>query len=245
MDAVTQQFSRFPLDTGSHRGSDGALCVMECVAYVAGVPHTDHPKCACPVITELATHVNDTGAADVRAALASRILRLAGSRGDDEVTARRASFLLDFVLRTLLPQGLSRFGDGGQAALAQAFSALNPVSTPADLKAAVELFAQIPEEMTFGTRHLTDGAEISERLERALVALADKKYAVAAFTVTDLFIDIGVDVDYLSLLDSLLDIGGTPALDISPDVASRISALANRVNRTPTGHNWPIQQNPQ
>ena len=39
------------LYSGKHDEDDAERCVMEAVAYVAGEPHSDHPKCACAVIT--------------------------------------------------------------------------------------------------------------------------------------------------------------------------------------------------
>lgn len=239
-DTLAQQFAQFPLDSGSHSRSSGALCVMECVAYVAGVAHTDHPTCACPVITEVVTHVNDFSTPAVRAALASRVLRLAGSRGDAEVTKNRAFFLVDFLLRRALPPALSKLDDaappslaGAFTALAGALTALPPICAPEDLLAANTLVARIPRDAKFGTDHLTSGAEIRDRLEKLRFRLFEELYQIAAFNVTDLVIDLGVEVDYLPLVDALLDIGSTPALDVTPEVAGRIAVLANRKRPVP------------
>ena len=49
------------LKSGSHPKPNGefAACVMEAVAYVAGVPWSDHPACTCPVITTFMVAWND------------------------------------------------------------------------------------------------------------------------------------------------------------------------------------------
>ena len=48
------------LGKGSHSPTDGEMCVMEAVAYVAGEPWSDAPKCACPVITAFLVSWNDS-----------------------------------------------------------------------------------------------------------------------------------------------------------------------------------------
>lgn len=44
---------------GAHFSLDDGLCVMEAVAYVAGEPWSDHPKCACPVLGAFMRAWND------------------------------------------------------------------------------------------------------------------------------------------------------------------------------------------
>jgi hypothetical protein len=47
------------LKYGSH-AEDSQFCVMEAVAFVAGEPWSDHPVCACPVISAFMRNWNDS-----------------------------------------------------------------------------------------------------------------------------------------------------------------------------------------
>ena len=50
---------RLSLQSGSHESLEKGMCVMEAAAYVAGEPWSDHPVCACPVITAFMIAWND------------------------------------------------------------------------------------------------------------------------------------------------------------------------------------------
>lgn len=65
-----------------------ALCVMEAVAYVVGLPHSDHPECADPDITNMMIRMNDAGGPIMRRKLIPLIVKLAGSRLDNEILVR-------------------------------------------------------------------------------------------------------------------------------------------------------------
>lgn len=82
----------------SHRTREEGMCVMEAVAYVAGLPHSDHPECTDPIITRICIVTNDGSGYRVRQQLfhdPKLLLRLAGSRTRNQRTlARRATLLL-------------------------------------------------------------------------------------------------------------------------------------------------------
>lgn len=49
-----KKIANLSLKSGSHKAPNNGLvdaCVMEAVAYVAGEKWSDHPGCACPVIS--------------------------------------------------------------------------------------------------------------------------------------------------------------------------------------------------
>ena len=48
-----------PLGEGSHDDPQDGACIMEAVAYVAGDEWSDHPACACPVISAFLRSWND------------------------------------------------------------------------------------------------------------------------------------------------------------------------------------------
>ncbi len=69
----------FRLMAGSHTSFRDGACVMEAVAYVAGLPHSDIPRCACGVLTQFAITLNDSFSPAERQLLIPFIPRLAGS----------------------------------------------------------------------------------------------------------------------------------------------------------------------
>jgi len=89
---------------------------MEAVAYLAGEPHTDHPACACPVLTAYGVRLNDAmGEGPVGDHLRDRYLRdlaalLVGTRADPETQRRRAYILADGAVRAIAPIALDAAG---------------------------------------------------------------------------------------------------------------------------------------
>jgi len=64
------------------------MCVMEAAAYVAGEPHTDHPKCVSPVLTSYLIRLNDRWDDEKRQQLKDYIPRIIGTAGDGQDEAR-------------------------------------------------------------------------------------------------------------------------------------------------------------
>ena len=54
------------LSEGSHKSASEGVCFMEAIAFFEGLPHSDHPECACPVLTEYGIRLNDGMPDDVR-----------------------------------------------------------------------------------------------------------------------------------------------------------------------------------
>lgn len=76
------------LSHGSHASPQEGMCIMECVAYIAGERHSDNPKCADENFSGLAIALNDHAETICRGIsrqqLLPLVLRLAGSKTDDE-----------------------------------------------------------------------------------------------------------------------------------------------------------------
>lgn len=87
------------LRSGSHLIEQDAMCVMEAVAYVAGEEWSDHPQCACPIITNAAIRLNDSISWDAQrdALLRPLIPLLIGTRSTPAVEKRRADLALSRV----------------------------------------------------------------------------------------------------------------------------------------------------
>ena len=91
---------------GKHKGASDGACVMEAVSYVAGEPWSDHPMCASPLATQVATALNDAIADD---ALRTELLRplvplLVGTRDGHDM--QRSYIVLDWFVRVYVPAWL-------------------------------------------------------------------------------------------------------------------------------------------
>src|SRR3954462_13421365 len=70
------------LQKGGHGSPAQGLCLMEAVAYVRGIQHTDHPACVAPRLGEMGRSLNDVLPHDLRQQLIPVIPALPGTAGD-------------------------------------------------------------------------------------------------------------------------------------------------------------------
>ena len=93
------------LQKGGHETPDDGLCLMEAVAFVRGIPHTDRPPCVSPVLGDFGRNLNDVLPDDTRQLLVPLIPVLPGTAGDgfDE---QRGYMALDWLVRVWLPAWL-------------------------------------------------------------------------------------------------------------------------------------------
>jgi hypothetical protein len=91
---------------GGHSPGD-QMCAMEAVAFVAGEPWSDQPKCACPVISSFMRAWNDSlPDADRTRLLLPLIPKLVGTRGDKALEIRRSLMAADWLVRVHTPAWL-------------------------------------------------------------------------------------------------------------------------------------------
>ena len=104
------------LTYGSHNTPEEGMCLMEAVAYLGGEEHSDHPECACPVISHFGRVLNDRmGRGEQGDALRAKYLaplasKLVGTRSTPEVERRRAFFFADRAVRVFAPLALESAG---------------------------------------------------------------------------------------------------------------------------------------
>lgn len=91
----------WPLLQGKHESPDEGCCAMELVAAMAGLPHSDHPACTCPLIASYVRAVNDLLGRD-REQLRPYLRRLIGTNNRRLVRSRTEA-ALQGVLGTLVP----------------------------------------------------------------------------------------------------------------------------------------------
>ncbi len=99
-----RQFDSVKLQYGAHETRDDGMCAMELIAYLAGEQHTDHPDCACPVLTGYTLRLNDSMPEDWRQQLKPYLPLLIGTRDGRE--AERAALLAWQAIRVFMPIAL-------------------------------------------------------------------------------------------------------------------------------------------
>ncbi len=122
----------FRLERGSHL-PDGAACVMEAVAYLAGEPWSDHPICASPIITSFLISWNDSMNDSDRQMLKPYIPRLVGTRTNKADETVRAWMLTDWLARECAP---AFFRCAGLTERAEMLAALAPLTSTATARKA-------------------------------------------------------------------------------------------------------------
>lgn len=92
------------LKAGAHHPTDGEMCILEAVAYVAGERWSDHPECASQVIGAFLRTWNDAlNDADRNRLLKPLIPKLVGTKGTVEQEDRRAWMAVDWLARDYTP----------------------------------------------------------------------------------------------------------------------------------------------
>ena len=87
---------------GSHAELGNELCFMEMTAFLAGEPHSDHPECACPVLTAYGIRLNDSGQ-EYRDLLTPLVPMMIGTRNDDLEAERRKHLVFGVAKRIVAP----------------------------------------------------------------------------------------------------------------------------------------------
>ena len=95
---------------GKHTDFGNELCFMEMTAFLAGEPHSDHPKCASPVLTNFGICLNDRSQA-WRDALQPIVPLMIGTRNAALETERLRYLILNVVRRVVVPAIRPHAGD--------------------------------------------------------------------------------------------------------------------------------------
>ena len=99
---------------------------MEAVAYVAGEPWTDRPRCCCPVIAMFCRSWNDQLDDAARNQLLRPLIpKLVGTRLTPEVELRRSYLAFDWLVRVHTAAWLELAGLTSEAAKLRALDELN------------------------------------------------------------------------------------------------------------------------
>ncbi len=123
------------LQKGSHDAASKEMCLLEAVAFVAGEPWSDNPKCASPLLADYGRRLNDRLSHALRQELKPLIPMLVGSVGDDATEERRSVMLADWYIREHLPRLLTYSNLEGEAQKLFSLPALTRENTQAAINA--------------------------------------------------------------------------------------------------------------
>ncbi len=118
------------LEKGSHQ-PDHTFCVMEAVAFIAGEKWTDHPQCACPVISTFLRRINDRFPNKQRQDLKQFIIPLINSKKNLQIEIKRAKHLSDWCQQFKTAAYAAAYAAADAAAYAAAYAAADSVSAAA------------------------------------------------------------------------------------------------------------------
>ena len=113
------------LDSGGHDRFKDGHCVMEVVAYVAGEPHSDRPRCTSPAIAAFLRSWNDALDDADRQMLRFLVPVVIGTATGAADELRRAWMATDWLARTFAPAWLRLAGLGEHAAALEALPELS------------------------------------------------------------------------------------------------------------------------
>ena len=122
------ELATYILAKGRHENRDDGMSFTEMVAYIAGEPHSDHPRCVCPVITEFCNRWNDNIADDTERTkwMAPFLKSVPGTRLHTVLELQRRELLFDWAFREQLPAALELVPE--LKSYARAFRDLPPLS---------------------------------------------------------------------------------------------------------------------
>src|SRR5260221_6699271 len=130
------------LESCSHQ-EDSRFCVMEAVAFVAGEPWSDSPKCACPVISAFLRSWNDglPSNAERDRLLKPLIPMLVGTRNPD-LEEKRSLMAADWLVRTHAPAWLRLAGFVKQAESLEQLPEITSMAQIPSIKGLIEAVRQ-------------------------------------------------------------------------------------------------------
>lgn len=97
------------LTRGAHEAPSDGLCLLEAVSNYFNGEHTDDPRCVSPLLASFGRRLNDYLPDDLRQRLVPFVPRMINTN-DDGLDVARSFLVLDWLVRTLLPNRLDKAG---------------------------------------------------------------------------------------------------------------------------------------
>jgi hypothetical protein len=162
-----EDLSSFELKRGNHERPEDGLCVLEAVAWFEGEPHSDHPRCVCPVLAHFCRSFNDR-LGDRRQALIPYIPRLASTVGTQEVVRGRLEVLATAFERVgggrdFAERLKARFARAPLPAHAESFGLSVLCDAVIHKHSAADGFAILDRLLAIGTRSPGSSTDVAQR----------------------------------------------------------------------------------
>ena len=214
----------------SHKKRKDGLCIMEAVAYFAGEPHSDHPKCTCPVLTSFAILLNDRWDNRRRQKLKKYIPKLVGTSLGIDVERKRAYVAADWACRALIPMLLELCGSDGVEWSIKLQALPEVIDKPtADMARAMVNTVRVFANATAAnaTAADADAADATAANQATLAAAAAAASATAAYVTHDAYIYAATHAGYVAT--DAAEAAGYVATDAA-EAAAYVEAAANAPN---------------
>lgn len=181
-----EMLKKFELKSGGHKSIDEGACVMEMVSYLANEPWSDHPKCACPVLTGYAIRINDKFADADRQKLKPLITKLIGTRSTDAIQIKRKQLIMWRNVTATFP------------------FVLDLIKLP-ELAEKLRAFANTVDDMKLAAKFLNENREV---IRKNAYAYADADAYANAYAYADAYANAYADAyaDAYAIKAKLADI---------------------------------------
>jgi len=192
MTIPTNLIPELALRQGAGGDYASGLCVMEAVAWMASEGATDHPECACPVLTAFAIRLNDSLSDENRQKLKPLILPLTGTRSNAHEQARAEYLVIAVSNRILAPVFEVRWPECAAALRnAKTMKQLHAAAADAAKAAAAAAADYAAVDAAVDDADAADAAAAADYAADA----ADAAYATAAAAAADYAADAAKAVD--------------------------------------------------
>lgn len=208
------------LSKGAHANPKEGMCIMEVIAYIEGEKHTDHPKCACPIVTEFAIRTNDWMTDEERELLLPYVLRIAGSKATSDLEQQRTYMAADYAIRVFAPIGLRTVRLETQAKNLEACAKIVDQKTAIAGKKAAYVAVSAAAYAANATAYVAYAAA------NAAYAAANATYADAAANAAYAAVRIKIVNARLALLDDMLKL--TNAVEATPVIEVKLQELVTK-----------------
>ena len=96
---------------GQHKRRSEGVCATEAIAWLAGEPHSDVPRCLCPTLGSVLRDWNDRMETQDRNRILKPLLpKLLGSNHGQHIAAERGHYIADWLVHHYIPAWLNLGG---------------------------------------------------------------------------------------------------------------------------------------
>jgi pyruvate/2-oxoglutarate dehydrogenase complex dihydrolipoamide acyltransferase (E2) component len=223
------------LQSGSHPNLKAGGCVMEFAAWVAGEPHSDHPKCVSPVIGAFMRRLNDRLSDERRQVLVPYAIAVIGTNTGRADDVTRAYLCADWACRTVAPWWMERAGlhatalralpevvdrATALAARARCRTAHADAAAYADAAADAYAYAAAAADAAAYADAAAAAAAAADAAADAAAAAAAAAYAAAAADAAAALMPSA-----LALVDRMIAVGRAPERTIHEDRRAVVCAV--------------------